>query len=251
MQNRRARILKVIRDDREASIEKLQALFPDVSSMTIRRDLEYLEQQGEVVRVKGGAKSVSMFLRRQEGSYEKREQENYDEKREIARKAARLVEGAKSIYLDPGTTVMQLAKELVTKDLFVTTSGPNIAMEMMKNPGSTVNIVGGELNRENIALAGFAALEFVDSINIELAFIAASGFSAASGFTCGNHAECLLKKRIIQKASRVVVLMDSSKDGVNLPYTFAAPSDVDVFVSDQKLDAATAEYIRTQDVTII
>ncbi|MDP4133626.1 MAG: DeoR/GlpR family DNA-binding transcription regulator [Bacillota bacterium] len=251
MQDRREQMAKYIAGNKQVTILKLEELFPAVSEMTIRRDLEYLEKRGDIIRVKGGAKSVSLFMGMKEDAYSKREASHITEKEEIANKAFSMITNERSIYLDPGTTAMALAKLLSAKNIFAVTSAPNIALELMKNPLTIVNVVGGELNRENLSLSGQGALDFVDSINIEIVFAAASGFTEATGFTCGSQQECILKQKVLKKALKRVVLMDSTKDGVNMPFTFARPEDIDVFISDSNLKKQTKKYFKDKGVKIL
>ncbi len=234
MQERIAQIKQYIQEKGEVKLTELEALLPGVSSMTLRRDLQKLEEMGVAVRTKGGAKSISHLSRIKEELYATRTLENMAEKTAIAKKALGCIEEDRSIFLDSGTTVMCLAQFLDSQKLFITTSSPNIALECIKNPNATVNAIGGSLSRENLSFSGITALNFLDNINIDIAFMAASGFSMKNGFTGGDFNECEIKKRVIEKASKVIVLMDSSKLGKNLPFTFAKPGDIDTLISDDR-----------------
>lgn len=252
VQDRREQMAKYILSKGEVTIAELEKMFEDVSEMTIRRDLEHLEGRGDIIRVKGGAKSIALLSGAfKEDSYSKRAMLNIQAKMQIADKAAALITDEHSIYLDPGSTVMMLTKKLPDKSLFVVTSGPNVALEVMKNQLCTINLVGGELNRENICVSGPSSIAFVDNINIELAFIVASGFGKKAGFTCGNHNECELKKKVIKKATRTVLLMDSSKVNRNMPFTFAYPEDIDIVVTDDQIDEEIAKFITSKGAKLL
>ena len=108
-------------------------------------------------------------------------------------------------------------------------------MELIKKNQPIVNIVGGMLNRDNISVSGNQALRQIGDINIDIAFIVPSGISAQNGLTSGNYSECELKKLVVQKARKVVILMDSSKLDKILPYTFADISDVNTIITDKAL----------------
>lgn len=240
MKERVAQIQKHIKKNGETTLVELGELFPGVSSMTLRRDIERLENMGEVVRTKGGAKSVEYISRLKEELYSKRATENVEEKNIIAQKALGLIKEGSAIFLDSGTTLAALARIITDKKLFVITASPDIAVECSKNPGASVYMTGGYLNRDNLSLSGINALSFLDSINIDAAFMAASGFSLKNSFTCGNYDECRMKKKAVAKASKVVMLMDGSKIGRNLPFTFARLADVHCVVTDGK---ASEEFI--------
>lgn len=219
----------------EAKLTDLEAVFSDVSSMTLRRDLAYLEDKGEIIRVRGGAKSIHSISGMKEEVYSLRAAENIEAKVKIAKKAVGLIESGRSVFLDSGTTVMCLAKLIPDDSFYILTSGPNISLEIIKKRNPSVNLIGGQLNRDNISVSGMNSLTFVNGINIDIAFMATSAFSLEAGFTGGNFDECEIKKTIIQKAKKAIVLMDESKIDKNMPFTFAQLEDIDVLVSDKKL----------------
>lgn len=251
MNRRREEILEKINAQGFMSINDLAVIFPDVSTMTIRRDLEFLEDRGDIVRTKGGAKSIMHLSMQKEEAYHRRELINPDLKREIARKASGLIENNTCVFLDSGSTVMHIAKMLMSKKIFAVTSSPNVAMEMLRNPDCVVSMTGGKLNRENICLSGLGAVHFLDDINIGTAVIAASGYSPDYGFTCGNFDENELKKAAVKSAQRVVIVMDSTKIGRNHPFTFAELSDVDIFVTDSKFDGKLLSDIKKKGVKVL
>lgn len=219
----------------EARISELSALFPNVSTMTIRRDIDYLEKQGYIVRTRGGAKAVTASGPDKEDAYSLRMRENMEAKDLIASKAIGFVEKERSMFFDSGTTVLCLAKLLPNDNFFVLTSGPSTALEIVRNTVSTVILTGGRLNSDNLSLSGAGAIETARSINVDTAFMAASGYSVGSGFTCGDFDECELKRLIIGKARRIVLLMDTSKLDRQLPYTFARMEDIDCLVCEHEL----------------
>ena len=233
--DRREAINQTIQSRGEIHLSELAELFPDVSSMTLRRDLESLERQGLVVRTRGGAKSMAHLSMIKEAAYTQRQVTNAAAKMAIADKAAQLVEEGRSIYIDSGTTCMFFAQRLSDISLFVLTPAPNIALELAKNANIKVNLTGGQLNRETLTLTGFNATEYVKSLNIDYAFMAASAFSPDSGFSCGDYYEAELKRLIIRKAQHVVLLMDTSKMQNRLPYTFARLNNIQTLITDEAL----------------
>lgn len=219
----------------EVKLKELEKIFPDVSSMTLRRDLAQLEKQGLVLRVRSGAVSVDSIKGSKEVRYNLRAEENIEAKEIVAKKAVELIEQGRSLYLDSGSTIMCLAEILPNEHLSILTSGPNIGIEVAKKTNPSIMLIGGQLNRNNISVSGMGAIEFVKLVNIDVAFMATSGFSLEAGLTSGDYNECELKKYVIQKAKKVVVLMDSSKINKNMPYTFAGLKEIDVLVTDKKL----------------
>lgn len=234
-----------------ATIRELNILFPEVSEMTIRRDLELLEKQSEIVRTRGGAKSILSLLSSKEDDYIKRAIFNPDGKRIIAEKAVKLLEKGRSVFFDAGTTMMALSKIMPDEPYHIITSAPNIALEVLKNKTSTVLLTGGRISRDNVCISGSSAYHFMEDVNVDIAFMVTSGFSESGGFTSGNIDECELKKLVIKKAGRVIMLMDASKMNKTLPYTFANLKDIDVLISDQKLPAAVLKAAKQHNIKII
>lgn len=224
-------------------------MFPEVSTMTLRRDLIYLEDRGDIIRIRGGARSITHSQNSIEGIYSQRATLNIEAKMKIAKKAVTYIEPGRSVFIDSGTTMMCLAKMLPNKELSILTSSPNICLEVSKNTRPSVTLIGGQLNRNNLCTSGIYAQEFIKNINIDIAFIASSSFSLHSGFTCGNFNECELKKEVIKKARHKILLMDTSKLHKSLPYTFANLDEIDILISEKELpeevkDAAIQSLVK-------
>lgn len=248
---RREEIKKLLDSKGEIFLAELEALFPDCSSMTLRRDLKYLEENGLVKRTRGGAVALSRLSMAAEDIYSRRAIENTEAKTVIAKKAAAYIENGRSLYLDSGTTLMQFAREIPDDYISILTSGPNIALELIKKNRPNVMLIGGQLSRNTISVSGAGASRFLSGINIDVAFMASSGFSLRHGFTSGTWSECELKREVLKMASKVIMLMDSAKIGKNLPYTFGSLADIDVLVSDGNLPGELVAAARGQGVTIV
>ncbi|MDD4772482.1 MAG: DeoR/GlpR family DNA-binding transcription regulator [Eubacteriales bacterium] len=248
---RREIIREMLQNKPFVALRELEARFPDISSMTLRRDIEYFEKIGEAIKVRGGARSMKFITTSMEDNFNFRMSENMQAKEKIAFKALELIEAGRSLFLDSGTTMLKLASLLPDERLTVTTTGPNIAMECIKKNQPIVNIVGGMLNRDNISVSGNQSLRFLSDINIDIAFIVPSGMSAYNGLTSGNYIECELKKLVVEKARKVVVLMDASKLDKTLPYTFCGIGDIDIIISDRELPADIIKLATESEIQMI
>ena len=248
--DRREGLNQFIQSKGEVRLSELEVRYPEVSSMTLRRDLEQLERQGQIIRIRGGAKSLARLSMLKEAAYTQRQAQNINAKMVIADKAVKLLSSGRSIYIDSGTTCMCLAQRIPDQNLFVLTSAPNIALELIKSPNVKINITGGQLNRETLTLSGFNAVEYVKSLNIDQAFIAASAFSLNSGFSCGDYYEAELKRLIIKKAQHVIILMDVSKLNGSMPYTFARLQNIHTIITDQPLPEDYQKAVRQARVVI-
>jgi len=218
-----------IEENNVVTIKQLQALFPEVSLMTIHRDLDALEKAGSVVKFRGGAKSV-----RHEGDleFDIRMQANNPGKSIMARKALELIQPHTAVFLDASTTNLAIAKTLPDINLNIFTTGPSIGIELCRLANPVVALCGGTLNRKNMALSGRNTLEVLEKVNIDLAFIGVSGCSAEAGFTCGTESDMVVKQMVIRKARTSVVMCGREKFSRLMPYTFARFSDVDYLICD-------------------
>lgn len=245
---RQTRIKEYIEHKSVATIKELQALFPEVSLMTIHRDLDALERSGAVIKVRGGAKAVHHTA---DLGFDIRLEENIDGKIAIAQKAMQLIQPHSSIFLDAGTTSLMLARNLPDMSLNIITTGPNVAIELCHLNNPTVTLCCGTINRKNQALSGKNTLEMLEKINIDTAFIGVSGCAAESGFTCGTEADMLVKQLVIQKARTSVILCDQTKFSRLMPYTFASFSDVNYLVCDSAMPESIANAAAQSGLTIL
>ena len=146
------------------TLEQLEEVFPDVSQMTLRRDLLKLEEDNRIIRIRGGAMSVKEVQKVSAEEYTKKTTINTDAKIVIAQKAAGLIDENTSIFLDGGTTAMYLTKEMPDIKCNVFTNGIAVAMELAQKKNINITLVGGQLMRDNLSTASPAAREYFDKI---------------------------------------------------------------------------------------
>ena len=245
---RQEQMREYIEQKNVVTIKELCVLFPNVSLMTIHRDLDALEKNGSVVKFRGGAKSV-----RHAGDVEfnVRMLENNAGKDAVARKAMTLLQPHTSVFLDASTTNLALAKALPDINLNIFTTGPSIALELCRLHNPVVTLCCGTLNRKNLAISGQNTLEMLEIINIDVAFIGVSGCSVDAGFTCGTESDMLVKRLVINKARTSVIMCGHEKFTSLMPYTFATLQDVDYLVSDIPVSQAFASAAQAAGVTVL
>lgn len=247
---RREEIKRYIERKGIVSLKELAVVFSSVSLMTIHRDLDFLEDEGTIIRMRGGAKYVGEYGAR-EMAFDQRAIENKEAKEIIAKKAASFVKTGSSIFLDAGTTMLALAREVPDVNVSVLTSAPNIAMEVAKKPNPTISLVGGTLNRTNMTLSGSSATDMISKVNVDVAFLVASGYSSEGGFTCGREGEAEVKMAIVKKARTTIMLMDRSKLDKMLPFTFAELSDINYFITDGPLPDGLVQAAKKAEVKLL
>ena len=252
MTERREAILKFIEAKGEVSIGELAAHFASWSEMTLRRDLAALEQMHKLILTRGGARTIPSRYGLHEDIYSAREQLNDDAKQLIAAKAVELVEPDTGIFIDSGTTAMALARRLPDCHLAVITAAPNIALEIaMRKEKPSIFMLGGTLSRKEISVADPEIPAQLEKLNIETAFMTASAYDEKFGFTVGTQAGAIFKRAVIKRAKKVVMMLDSSKSRGLLPFTFAMPEDVNVVVTDGKLEREIAAGLEKKVALIL
>ena len=229
---RQEQIKKYVESKNVATIQELRELFPEVSLMTLHRDLNALEDMGIITKYRGGVRSVHQL---DDIEFNIRMKENTVGKTSMMKKAMKLLRPQSSVFLDTSTSNIILARNLPDMDLNITTISPSIALELCRLKNATVNLCGGMMNPRTLSVSGINTLEILEKINIDLAFIGVSGCSSEVGFTCGTEADMLVKRAVIKKARTRVVLCGADKLKRLMPYTFAGFSDVDYIISDEPL----------------
>lgn len=172
-------------------------------------------------------------------------------KREMAKKALKLIEPGSAIFMDAGTSSIVLAQTLPDMDLNIFTTAPNVAIELSRLSAPTIHMCCGTLNRLNQAVSGQSTLQMLQGINIALAFIGVSGYTDQGGFTCGKEDEMLVKRLMVERAGKKVILMDSSKCGKILPYTFGNVEDVDYIITDGEIPEGLRKRAEKAGVEIL
>ena len=186
-----------------------------------------------------------------EGVYSKRARENTRQKIAIAKAALSLIHPGHAVYLDAGSTLMTVANHINNDRYTIVTSGANIAIELSQRHTCDVLLTGGQISENTLSCSGAQAELFISSINIDLALMSPSGFSLRNGFTSGSLSESMLKRAVIAKAAKVVMLMDASKLGRSLPFTFATLADIDMLICDSPLPADVATEVKAHGVDFI
>lgn len=252
MVERRAAVLKYIQARGEVSTAQLFSQFSGYAPKTIRRDLTHWEQAGAITRSYGKAWVNRQYIFQLEAMYPQREEENAAAKEAIAQAAIGLLGEHKSLYIDAGTSTMAFARKLPQRSFAVLTNAPNIALAIVQsNLHCSVLLTGGGLNPKTLGCSGYNSTEFIRLMNIDVAIMGASGFGITNGFVVGESFEATMKREAIAKAEKVIVLMDSSKIGVSMPFTFARETDVDILVCDEIIDSETENHLRAKGVRVL
>ena len=221
---RRKQILEAVRANPRVMVDELAQKF-DVSLITIRRDLQYLEDQKLLVRFHGGAEPVLP-----EDS-EQNEIQRY--RRLIAQYAATLVEKGDSLFINTSRNALQMLEYVKTRNVTVITNNGK-ALRMDYNDGISIILTGGEIRYPKEALVGDFAIRNVQNVFPKKAFIGCSGFSPVSGMTTEIAGEVKINELMIQNAEEVYVLADHTKIGKKSSFTSSPVQKIGHLITDEK-----------------
>jgi len=246
---RRQKIFELLREDGSAKVVHLAKIFK-VTEVTIRQDLEKLEQEGLIIREHGGA--FLKNLKDSVHSFIPLNTDNMDKKTEIGRKAAALIENGDSIILDSGSTTTEIAKCILgKKGLTVITNALNIALILGADPGIEIMVTGGEFKPPTISLTGQKAADFFENIHVDKLFLATAGISLRSGLTYPSISDITVKKAMIESADVTYLVADSTKIGKNSFASLGALSLINYLITDSNIDPSHLELFRENQVEVI
>jgi DeoR family glycerol-3-phosphate regulon repressor len=225
-------ILDALQRERVVRISDLAAQL-GVSLMTVRRDIEQLEEGGKLERIHGGAKLPGDASAHEPG-FELKSTQLTAEKRAIAVAAASLVQEGMAVGLGAGTTTWALARELAGGPrITVVTNSMRIA-DLFHPGGSGVILIGGERTPSD-ALVGPIATSALKQLHLDLLFLGVHGMDAGAGFTTPNLLEAETDRAFMASSRRTIVLADHTKWGMLGISTIAALDEVDEVISDEGL----------------
>ncbi len=197
---------------KEKGIVKINDLIEltNTSESTLRRDLTFLESVNALKRVHGGA--TLLKGRYNEPSYNEKLVQNKEEKLAIAKYAASLIEHGDSIYLDAGTTTLELINYIDKKDIVVVTNGLK-HIDALVERGIEAYILGGKVRVKTKAIIGIDALLGLKKFRFDKAFIGINGVHLEYGYTTPDLEEAALKEAAISLSREAYMLADESKFG--------------------------------------
>ena len=220
-----------------------------VSEATVRRDLETLEKQGVIRRVYGGAELLRK--RHTEPLYEEKASLHAREKLQIAEAAVKFIQEGDTIFLDGGSTVLEMARRLPPlRDLTVVTNSLMAAADLMEKNFHII-LVGGEFRSLSRTLVGPLTSKILESLTISKAFLGTIGLEAERGISTTDPNEAYTKELVMKRSDKVFLLADSSKFGVSSFVFSGSAKDIDVLVTDSALPQAAQKQLKTKNIEVI
>jgi DeoR family fructose operon transcriptional repressor len=202
------KIKEMLFKEKRVDVFELSELFA-VTEVTIRRDLDKLEQQGFLVKIYGGAVLNEEMVHKP--SLSASEDKTIEEKRMIGKIAAQMIENGDAIFLGPGTTSLEIARNIKDKKVTVVTNDLSIGFDLKDAIGIKVILTGGDLIHSTSTLVGGFTLQALNGININKAFIGVKGVNFDSGYTVDSYEEVMVIHGVKRISSEVIIVADYSK----------------------------------------
>lgn len=242
-QHRFNTILTGLRENDSVSVDELSREL-GVSVVTVRRDLDLLEQQGLLRRTHGGAVSIEpLFYEpfKKDRSFQAQVERQANEKRRIGLAAAGMISSGETIAITPGTTTAAIIRGIpLNSKITVVTNTANIAMELSKRKDVNVFVTGGHLHGDWFSLVGPTAIRSLENMLVHTVFIGADGIDAKWGLSCFNSDEAELNGTMVRHARRHIAVVDHTKFGVVANWQICDASILKILITDT---GATNEMI--------
>lgn len=246
---RRDSIIKVIQSNGKVRVDSLSEKF-DVSTVTIRNDLDFLEKKGILHRTHGGA-----LIRKnvyEDPTLEEKQKLFQSEKQRIGEKGVEMINNGDSILLDSGTTAMEVALRLSgKKNLTIMTNAINIALKLGSFENLNVMLTGGVLRKESFSLVGPEAEATISNYYFDKLFLGVDGLDIRFGLTTPNPMEAQLNRTMVKRAQQVIAIADSSKFG---RHSFSYICDVDVIstiITDKNISPEFETEFARRNIDVI
>jgi DeoR/GlpR family transcriptional regulator of sugar metabolism len=249
LEERQQEIVKQINACGRVSVIELAQQF-DVSTVTIRADLQALAARNLIMRTHGGAVPAERGLR--ELSLAVRSQQQISEKDRIGAAGAALVTHGDAIILDSSSTAFAIARHLKRhRDLTILTNSLAIAYDMLDAPGVTVVMPGGTVRRDMASLIGSNSLELFHKFNIQKGFFGAHGLSLREGLTDVSLGEAEVKRPMISMCRQITAVLDATKWGQVGLASFADLKTLHCVITDINAPADLVSQVRALGVEVI
>lgn len=222
-------------------VAKTLAAELQTSEDTIRRDLRELAQAGHLQRVHGGALPAAAAA----GDMKVREQLSTQEKVELGRYGASLIQPGQVVILDGGTTALQVARHLDPRlRATIVTHSPTVAVAAAAHPQVEILMLGGRLFRHSMVNVGAAMLAAASQLRADLYFMGVTGVHPEAGLTTGDAEEAAVKRALHERAAETIVLASSEKLLAASPFVVASLGEVAAFVVARRTPERTRKALR-------
>ncbi|GAB4165064.1 MAG: DeoR/GlpR family DNA-binding transcription regulator [Terrimicrobiaceae bacterium] len=232
--DRHRRILDLLARDRRMPVKELIVAL-GASPATVRRDLGELVELGKLRRVHGGVLLAGEEI--EEPGMDIRRAEALPEKRRIAVEAAMAVPGQGSVFLDAGTTCLEVAAVLIQRPGLTIYTNSASLLPLAATARARLVILGGECRPATLALVGAVTLDWLARLKFHAAILGATGVDAQEGVFTTEPGEAAVKSLAIRRARRSILVADSRKAEMHASVRFAQWNELTSWITDRGLPA--------------
>jgi DeoR/GlpR family transcriptional regulator of sugar metabolism len=223
------------------------ALELGTSEDTIRRDLRELARDGKLQRVHGGALPASAAV----GDLQIREQVSPEDKVELGRTGASMIQPNQVVILDGGTTALQVARQLAPNlRATIVTHSPTVAVEAAKHQYVDIIMLGGRLFRHSMVNVGAAVIDAASRLRADIYFMGVTGVHPDAGLSTGDAEEAAVKRALHERAAETVVLASAEKLMAASPFLVAALAEISLLVVPAKTPGRIVRALRAGGIKI-
>lgn len=242
------RLRRILTQDQVVRVDELTAQL-GVSPATIRRDLDELESLGDVRRVHGGA--VNTGSRLEEPLFDDKTSLAAREKHRIAEAALKYIKPNDTVFLDGGSTVLELARLLKDRSNITIVTNSLRATAELAGRGPRLILVGGELRRLSQTSVGPLTRLLIEELHIDKAFMGTMGLSLEGGLTTTDPGEAYTKELVMEHAREVILLADHSK-AHKISFTRSGRLEkVRVLITDNLMDRKLSTGLRKLGIEVV
>lgn len=241
--------MRLLQEQGHASVSALSDEL-DVSEVTIRKDMRFLEERKLLVRTHGGAVLLDHYV--YDLPFEEKATRHSEEKKRIGEAAAGLVEDGDTVILDSGSTTLYIARNLRNKkDLTVTTASIHIALELLRIPNLELLMLGGIVRPTSASVVGAYAEQMLREHSFRRLFLAGDGFDVKYGLTTTNTLEAHLNRIMIASAQQIILVVDSSKLGRRGLSRICGVEEVHTIVIDDKVPESAVREMEEMGARVL
>jgi len=221
----------------------------NISIETVRRDLNLLEKNGQIEKVYGGAKLKKAIF--SEIDMPIRMVMNLPQKKLLGKKCGELISDGDCIYIDSGSTTLQIVHYLDNvKNLTIVTNSIPVVNELIRSNFHVI-LIGGYIRKSEKSVVLQNHLFDFTKLNIQKAFICASGVTVKNGISDYNLEEVITRKSILERSKEKYLVIDSSKIGIDVTITLAPLESIDYIITDSLISLENKEMLELSQPELI
>ncbi|CAH1058891.1 DeoR/GlpR family DNA-binding transcription regulator [Paenibacillus pseudetheri] len=245
--DRQAYILKKVETEGRVVVQELTHEL-NVTEDTIRKDLQSLSKLGLLKRIHGGAHSLISDMK----DFNSRVEFNSQTKADLAKRACMLIENAKVIFIDGGSTNLKVAENIPEHfDGRIITNSPSIALSLCRLSKVSITLLGGDLDKKNKVLLGAATLRAIQQIHLDLTILGVSTLDSKVGITVPSYEESIIKNQLFEQSSLVLAIATKEKLEKISSFFVADVSSLDYLITENSVDNKTIDTYTKLGVNVV